>query len=363
MTVLYFSKTSEIGPSSRYRIFQYLPWFKASGIRVSVEPLFHSAYFHILRCRHGWLRIIATAAYSGWRFMVRGLSIVSNLKADLIVVEGPLFPYAGIMVERWLAKRTPLIVELDDAIYLTPGQEKVIPALLKLSSGAIMGNETLAAYARAFTRSVHVIPTVVDTTRFSPLEKGAVPTERTDSNVLRIIWMGLDYNLPHLARLIPVFKRLQAEHNVLLRVVCGTEPQLDGVKLEWFQWDYKTEVDLLRSSDIGIMPLQDTEWTKGKCGLKLIQYMSVGLPAVASPIGVNCKILRDGVNGFLVSTEDDWYAILASLCRHADVRERVGREARRTVIDEYSLEVWGPRLVACYRELSAPPTSLAMPPA
>lgn len=363
MKVSYFSKASEIGPSSRYRIFQYLPWFEASGFHVSVKPLFRSVYFHILEWRYGWQRIIGRAIYSAWRFMVRALNILSSLKADLIIVEGPLFPYAGVMVERWLAKRTTLIVELDDAIYLTPGQEKIIPALLKLSAGAIMGNETLATYARAFTHNVHVIPTVVDTTRFAPYEKGSALVTRSDADAVRIIWMGLDYNLPQLTWLIPVFKRLQAEHNIRIRVVCGKPPRIDGVEVECFRWQYDTEVDLLRTSDIGIMPLQDNEWTKGKCGLKLIQYMSVGLPAVASPIGVNCRILRDGVNGFLASTEDEWYAILSTLCRQTDLRERVGRAARRTVVDDYSLATWGPRLVACYRELSAHPKSLATPSA
>lgn len=360
MNVSYFAKSSEIGPSSRYRIFQYLPWFEASGFQVAVKPLFRAAYFHMLGWTYGWQRMIGRAVYATWRFLVRALDVVSSGKADLIVVEGPLFPYAGVMVERWLAKRTPLIVELDDAIYLTPGQEKVIPALLELSAGAIMGNETLATYARAFARNVHVIPTVVDTTRFTPKENGPASVERSDTAVLRIVWMGLDYNLPHLTWLTPVLKRLQAEYHVQVRVVCGTAPRWDGVEIEYCRWSYETEVDLLRGSDIGIMPLQDTEWSKGKCGLKLLQYMSVGLPVVASPIGVNCQILRDGVNGFLASTEDEWYSALATLCRHGDVRERVGKEARRTVIDEYSLAIWGPRLVACYRELSAHRTSCAM---
>ena len=351
MTVLYFAKASEIGPSSRYRIFQYLPLLETSGVRVLVKPLFRSAYFRMLSIRGGWLQVLAKAWYTAWRFIVRSLDILSRQKADLIVVEGPLFPYAGIAVERWLAKRASLIVELDDAIYLTPGQDKAIPALLKLSAGAIVGNTVLADYARAFTPNVHVVPTVVDTSRFTPRQLSPHPRSSTDNDPVTIGWIGLDYNVAYVKWLTPVFKKIQAIRPVRIKVICGMRPIFDDVNVEFCEWAYDREVEDLRSCDIGIMPLPDNEWTRGKCGLKLLQYMSLGMVAVASPVGVNREIIQDGVNGFLASTEEEWHANLLRLCEDSELRARIGTEARKMVVDKYSLAVWAPRLIACYREI------------
>ncbi len=348
MNVVYFAKASEIGPSSRYRIFQYLPRFEESGMRVAVKPLFCSFYFRLLGWRPTWVRTLAKVWYTAWRFLVRGINILSSLQADLIVLEGPLFPYAGLAVERWLSKRIPLVVELDDAIYLTPGMEQTIPRLLQLSVGAIVGNHVLADYARVFTPQVHVIPTVVDTDRFAP----AAPRSSMADSPVTIGWMGLDYNVAYVRSLTPIFRKLHGVRSVRMKMICGTPPRFDGLDVEFSQWDYTREVDELRGCDIGIMPLPDTEWARGKCGLKLLQYMSLGMASVASPVGVNQDIIQDGVNGFLASTDEEWYDTLLRLCDDAQVRERVGQEARKTVVEDYSLAVWASRLITAYRTLA-----------
>ena len=348
MDVVYFSKASEVGPSSRYRIFQYLPSFTASGIRVAVQPLFTSKYFRLLGWRQTWVRTVAKVCYTAWRFLVRGVAVLSSLQADLVVLEGPLFPYTGLAVERWLSKRIPLVVELDDAIHLTPGMEETIPRLLQFSVGAIVGNQVLADYARAFTPQVHVIPTVVDTHRFSP----TAPQSPVNTNPITIGWMGLDYNIAYVKSLVPVFRKLQDDRSVRIKIICGTPPRFDGLTVDFSTWDYVREVEDLRSCDIGIMPLPDNAWTRGKCGLKLLQYMSLGIASVASPVGVNQKIIQNGRNGFLASTDDEWYETLLRLCDDADLRRRVGHEARKTVSEDYSLVVWAPRLISAYRMLS-----------
>ena len=360
MTILYFSKASNIGPSSRYRIYQYLPCLASLGIRVSVKPLFGPTYFRLLSWRNAWLRNLVRSIYVLGRFCGRLSELFSIKRTDLIVVEGQLFPYMGVAFERMLAKRYTLIVELDDAIYLTHGHERKMPALLQLSSGAIVGNRTLAEYARTYTPNVYVVPTVVDTNRFKPSESRSVPREYSADEVITIVWMGLDYNVAYLEWLIPVFRKIQAVQKLRLRVICGKAPVFDGVDVEFRRWRYETEVDDLQSSDIGIMPLPNNEWAKGKCGLKLLQYMSVGLPAVASPIGVNQEIVENGISGFLASTEEEWYANLIRLCRDVELRARMGREARKTIVKEYSLAAWAPRLAACFQEIVAKPKAVAI---
>jgi len=353
MDVVYFSKASETGPSSRYRIFQYLPFLRHAEIHVSVQPLFRSQYFHMLAWRPLWVRTIAKIWYTAWRFIVRGVGILSHPKAELIVLEGPLFPYAGLGVERWFSKRVPLVVELDDAIYLTPGFRKTVPELLKLSAGAIVGNQVLATYARAFTPHVHVIPTVVDTKRFSPRSEDPPST----SAPMTLVWVGLDYNVAYLEWLVPVLRRLQAVRPVRVKMICATPPRFDGLTVEFCKWEYGSEVEALRDGTIGMMPLPDNEWTRGKCGLKLLQYMSLGMASIASPVGVNQDIIQDGTNGFLAATEEEWHDKLLRLCDDHELRERLGREARKTVLERYSLDVWAPRLVASYHSLSNVPNT------
>jgi glycosyltransferase involved in cell wall biosynthesis len=118
-------------------------------------------------------------------------------------------------------------------------------------------------------------------------------------------------------------------------------------------WSLEQEVDLLQDCDIGIMPLQDNEWARGKCGLKLLQYMAVGLPAIASPVGVNLDIVLDGANGFLASSEAEWRAKLIRLCNDEELRTKIGRAARQTVVDHYSLMAWTPKLAASYWDLAS----------
>lgn len=350
MDVVYFAKASDIGPSSRYRIFQYLPMLERAGIRVTVKPLFGALYFRLLAWRPRWVSTFAKVWYGAWRFLVRGVDILASRKAELVVLEGPLFPYAGLAVERWLSKRVPLIVELDDAIYLTPGLTKTIPELLTLSVGAVVGNQVLADYARAYTPHVHVIPTVVDTNRFAPRSQRPPST----SGPITLVWVGLDYNVSYMEWLAPALRRLQAVRPVRVKMICGTPPRVDGVTVDFCKWEYGREVEDLRDGTIGIMPLPDSEWARGKCGLKLLQYMSLGMAAIASPVGVNRDMVQDGVNGFLAATEDEWYEKLLRLCDDPQLRERVGREARKTVVDRYSLHVWAPQLITSYRRLSDP---------
>jgi glycosyltransferase involved in cell wall biosynthesis len=170
---------------------------------------------------------------------------------------------------------------------------------------------------------------------------------------LNVVWMGLAYNLPYLHEVAPVLRELQEQGLITFRVVCSRPLQWPGLAVDFHMWSLEREVDLLQDCDIGIMPLQDNEWARGKCGLKLLQYMAVGLPAIASPVGVNQDIVRDGLNGFLASSEAEWRAKLTQLCGNAELRTEIGKAARQTVVDHYSLKAWTPKLAASYWDLSS----------
>ena len=348
MRVVYFSKASDIGPSSRYRIFQYLPYLRSQELDVVVKPLFGPTYFWLLTWRAAWLKVIAKAIYALLRFFKRAGDLLSMGRVDLIVIQGQLFPYCPATVERLLVKlNRKIVVELDDAIYLTRFHQLKISELLRVSSAAIVGNHLLANYAGRFASRVSVIPTVVDTDRFRP---GAQLTSNRDrKGVTTIVWVGLAYNFPYLELLAPVIRELQRTERVQFRVISSRPPALPGVNLDFRSWSLEGEVADLQGGHIGVMPLPDTEWARGKCGLKLLQYMALGLPAVASPIGVNQEIISDGENGFLASTQEEWHTALIRLCQDAELRVRIGQAARKTVEQEYSLSVWGPRLADRYR--------------
>lgn len=350
MTVTYFSKSSIIGPSSRYRVFQFLPHFHADGIDCTVVPLFDETYFRILGVRRLSLRTLLKVPYVFARFLHRLWTLFTLGRRDLIVIEGQLFPYVPPVAERLLeCCRYRVVVEMDDAIYLTRWHEKKMPALLSMATGAIAGNERLASYAKQFSPRVCVVPTVVDTDRFVPGRQRSAISADHSSETITIVWMGLAYNLKYLDVVAPALQALQSRYRVRLRVVCSQPPRMPGVDIEFRPWDMRREVSDVQDASIGVMPLEDTEWARGKCGLKLLQYMAVGLPAVASPVGVNGDIIMNGENGFLASTEQDWYDRLEPLCRQPHLRSRIGQAGRRTVEERYSLAVWGPRLVDVYR--------------
>lgn len=350
MTVTYFSKSSSIGPSSRYRVFQFLPHFQEAGIDCRVEPLFGATYFSILQLRSSLLQTCLKIPYVLARFLKRIGTLLTLGRRDLIVIEGQLFPYAPPLIERllrWLQYR--LVIEMDDAIYLTPGHEQKMPVLLTMATGVIVGNDRLAAYAEQFSSHVTVVPTVVDTERFAPQPVRTTGIRGRNDETITIVWIGLAYNLTYLDVVAPALRRLQERYRVTLRVVCSQPPALAGVDIEFRPWEWEREVEDLQDATIGVMPLEDTEWARGKCALKLLQYLAVGLPAVASPVGVNRDILVNGENGFLASSEQEWYERLESLCRDPQLRARMGQAGRRTVETRYSLAVWGPRLAGVYR--------------
>lgn len=353
MKVVYFAKSSIIGPTSRYRIFQFLPHLEEEGIRCTVCPLFGKTYWNILELRSFVVRVWAKVLYVAIRFARRMWQLMSMGGADLVVVEGQLFPYLPSFAE-WLLVKCGyiVIIEIDDAIYLTWGHRQKIPALFGMASAVITGNEVLATFARQYSSRVCVIPTVVDTKRFTPSDIEVPLAMRPERRPLTVVWTGLAYNLEYLTIVAPVLRELHEEGLITFRVVCSRPANIPGLECDFRRWELDREIEALQDCDIGIMPLPLSEWTKGKCGLKLLQYMAVGMAAVASPVGVNQEIISDGETGFLASTEREWREKLRRLCEDSALRSRMGHAARHRVEERYSLCRWGSRLARLYKELA-----------
>ncbi|MBI5180518.1 MAG: glycosyltransferase family 4 protein [Nitrospirae bacterium] len=367
MKLLYLSKYSSIGPSSRYRIYQYLPYLAEYGIDVDVRPLLKDRYFGIIKVENFIVKNLLKMFYAAYRYIIRFFDVLDSKKYDLVVVEHQAFPYLPFSLD-YIMKilNKNIILEFDDAIYLT--HPKKMPKLIKVSKAVIVGNDFLKEYAVKYNKNVKVVPTVIDMRRYppplNPLPQGegrfgqenqnkAIPSPlvgegKGEGDRIIICWIGLAYNIDYLKQLTDVFRKLSDK--IFLKIISNKGIEIEGVNIIFKKWSIETEVEEIQGSHIGIMPLNDDEWSRGKCGLKILQYMAAGIPSVASPVGVNKEIISDGVNGFLASSEDEWYEKLLKLCDDPELRKRMGNAGRKTVEDKYSINIWAPRLAEIYKE-------------
>jgi len=214
-----------------------------------------------------------------------------------------------------------------------------------MSAHVMVGNPYLAEYARRVNPNVTVIPTTIDLNKYEVRE--ADPAKEYPV----IGWTGSFSTVQHLDTLRGALEKLARRERFKLRVIGTPQYQIEGVEVEAMPWRAQSEIEDLAPCDIGIMPLPDDKWSKGKCGLKALQFMALGIPTMCSPVGVNTEIIQDGENGFIAGTEDEWVEKLAQLIRSNDLRQRIGLAGRRTVEQKYSAEVQAPRVFEIFQSV------------
>ena len=332
-------------PSQRYRFEAFEPYFRVAGIEVDYAGALDEAD---ARDFYG-----ATSAFTKGRVALRGLARrVRSLtrKADVIFVQREAFFLGNEWAEHLAHLKAPVVFDFDDAIWLhavsaanarfawLKNVDK-IPRVVRLAHTVLAGNEYLATWARRYSNHVHVVPTCVDTERFAPMPH--------DSGVVTLGWSGSPSTLAHLKPLLPVLERVKQKYGdrIALRVMGDPAFEYAPLKLRGEAWSPDAELSMLRTMDIGLMPLPDDEWTRGKCGLKGLVSMSMGAATVMSPVGVNSEIVTHGENGLLARTDDEWFEQLSSLIDDAALRARLGKAGRETVEQRYSVQHWAPRLV------------------
>jgi glycosyltransferase involved in cell wall biosynthesis len=204
----------------------------------------------------------------------------------------------------------------------------------------VLENKITKQFAEQYNKNILVITGPIDTERYFLSKKGI------DNDKVVIGWIGSSSTTPYLSILFPVFRRLCRTYpNVYIKLIGAAPIDIPDVRVKRVDWDIETEVKELHEFDIGIMPLPDDEWTRGKGGYKLLQYMAVGIPFVASPVGINKDLIKDGVNGFLSATEEEWYEKLSLLIENPEIREKMGLRERDFVVKNYSFEVAAPKLI------------------
>jgi glycosyltransferase involved in cell wall biosynthesis len=353
MKVLLLSRYGPLGASSRLRSYQYLPHLAAAGIEVTVAPLLGDDYVAALY-GGGSRRGPALRGYLG-----RLSSLFGARHYDAIWVEYEALPWLPALFELALLPRgVPLLADYDDAVFHRYDRHRLglVRALLGRKIDAVMaraavvtaGNDYLAERARsAGAKRVELLPTVVDVGRY-----GVVPPR--GAGPLTIGWIGSPATAGYLRQLLPALAPLAAAHGARLLAVGANPQQLAGLPVEVRPWTEAGEVAAIQEFDIGIMPLPDGPFERGKCGYKLIQYMACGKPVVASPVGVNQVIVRPGENGFLAAADAQWQEDLAALLQDAALRARLGAAGRATVEQGYSLQGAAPRLAALLRDIARP---------
>jgi glycosyltransferase involved in cell wall biosynthesis len=340
--------------STRFRLEQFFPALREAGVEPVLRPFLDEQGFRLLY-RPGETAKKALAALRALSGRMIDLARAVGAAGVLLHREAAL---VGPPLLEWLLSLArPLIFDLDDAVwvpYASPTYGALMSRLLKapdktyFTLGAarrvIAGNRYLADEARRFNAHVDVIPTVVDTRIFRP--------SPSENEVPVVGWVGTHSTLQYLRTLIPALQRLTVRRRFLLRVV-GATLDAPGVVVENRPWSLEREVSDFQSFDVGLYPLAEDAWSLGKSGFKAVQYMACGVPVVASPVGVTTEMVRDGENGFLATSEDDWVNRLESLLDDAKLRRRLGENGRAQAETRWSLQTHAPRFVEIVSEALA----------
>jgi glycosyltransferase involved in cell wall biosynthesis len=330
-------------PGQRFRLEQWEPILNDRGIEVEYAPFETPELRQVLYGRGNSFKKIAAVLHGLDR---RRKELARLTDFDLIYV----FREAALLGPAWFERRVaaspvPMIFDFDDAVFVAyrspsngylsylkfPGKTGTI---ISRSAHVMAGNAYLAEYSRRFNEKVTIVPTTIDTGKY-------LPSDRNENEVPVIGWSGSYSTVQHLDTIRRSLRDLAKRHRFKLRVIGTPEYMIDGVETEALPWRAETEVEDLQEIDIGIMPLPEDQWSKGKCGLKALQYMALGIPTVCSPVGVNTEIITDGVNG-LIASEEEWIEKLSRLIIDNDLRKRLGGAGRATVVDRFSAHSQAP---------------------
>lgn len=349
LQVLALTRYRALGASSRLRTLQYLPALQAADIRVTVQPLFDDAAL-AARYAHGSYGLATVARC----FTKRIVAMHQRSRFDVLWIEKETLPWWPLWLELGLLRGVPFVLDYDDAVFHNYDQHRWaavrwvygrrLDGLMARSHLVVAGNPYLAERATAAgAQHVELLPTVIDLQRY-PAPQARKPAQ----DVPRIVWIGSPSTARYLQLLHQPLQKLAAQQPFVLRVI-GAKVDLPGVPLELVDWAENTEVADVAACDVGVMPLLDSPWERGKCGYKLIQYMACGLPVVASPVGVNGSIVQQGGNGFLADSPQAWITALQTLLADAALRKQLGQAGRLRVEQEYCLQVTNSRLAALLR--------------
>lgn len=345
--VMVLTKYGSLGGSSRYRFYQYLPYLQSQGFDMTVIPLLDNTYINNLNLgKRNFVDILMLYFQHLYR-------LLRDRNYDLLWIEKELLPYLPAWLEKVVIRDIPYVVDYDDAQFhrYDNSRFKLVKLCLSQKIDTVManarlvvaGNQYIAARAtRAGAERIVIIPTVIDLDRYS------LKTDK-HSEAFNIGWIGSPITSNYLKSLQPVFKNLSEQYLCQLTLVGSGNVEIENVNVTIKNWSEDSEVEDIKTFDVGIMPLHNTPWEMGKCGIKLIQYMACSLPVVGTPIGVNQEIIHHGANGFYANNLDEWTEALLTLANDPQLCSQMGVKGREIVESEYCLQVTAPKLAQLLR--------------
>lgn len=306
-------------PSSRFRVRQYIDLFAARGHRVVEYCPLVGKYAGPKSAPHLVYRAINAAKVAS-----RIPGVIGSRRADATWLEREMVS-RNFTLERYLG--SPLVFDVDDAIWA--GSDRAASAVARIAERAdvvLAGNSYIADWFSGRARDVRIVPTALDAARF-------IPGPPAGLRRFRLVWTGLATNLVYVYAIERALSDFLAARDAEIVIVADERPQFTQIphdRVVFVRWSPENEAEALKIADVGLMPLPDDEWTRGKCSLKMIQYMATGLPSVVSPVGMNRDILAMAHVGFGAATDDEWRSALDGLWSDETLRRRMGTEGRKS---------------------------------
>lgn len=350
--IVMLPKYGKLAASARQRFYAYERYLVRENFDVVIKPLFDNDSLQLMLGRKKRRFLLYCVAYCK-----RIRDVIVLRKRDIVFLQYEVLPYFPAVLEKWMRWRgIRYVYDFDDAVFHAYDSHayrlvrfflgRKIERVIADAYRVIAGSHYLFEYTRRVNTRCKLLPTVVDITRYH------VRRDETISAPQFIIgWIGSPSTTRYLEVLAPVFEELKRRISYRLIVVGGTASALLPVDTEVRPWREETEVDDLLSFDVGIMPMVDELWARGKCGYKLLQYMACGLPVIASDIGENRYIVDDTEAGFLAITTDDWLRAFITLASDPALREKMGQRGRARIEKDYSLQTMAPKLLAILQDV------------
>lgn len=324
-------------PSARFRIRQYVETMPQFGIELEEFASRVGRYPPVSAWRRPSWMLAACAE--------RALQIHGSHRYGAVIFQRELI--STLLTLEPLFGR-PRMLDVDDAIWLHR-RGAFAQKLAARCDAVICGNAYLAEYFGQHCERIFLLPTAVDARHFCPLRNSLDPTQIMG-------WSGTGSNLPELERIEPALRAVMDRFpKAKLRVVCNRRPSLASLpadRVEYVHWTPAIEVSALQDLQVGLMPLRETAWARGKCAFKMLTYMACGVPVVASPVGMNGEVLAMGSVGFAAKTQDEWVDALATLLAEPDVAQRMGSNGRAVIDAHFSVQVLSGRLAEIIRAVA-----------
>jgi glycosyltransferase involved in cell wall biosynthesis len=364
--LLFLTPSPTQSASERYRVFQFLPSLERAGYACTVLPFATQRLHRAIQEE----RLVPKVLLTPVCYLRRMLHLFAVSRYDVVVVHRGIFPFPWPALERMvIPNHTKVIFDFDDAIHI--GHQSIgttrypwiykfkygpsVNEMLRHSAHIVAGNRILADHALKFNPRVSIVPTVVDLDQYTRR-----PPSRKATEMLTIGWVGSRSTSPYLLAIEPALRRLSEAHpgRIRFRLYGHPERKLNLPNFESLPFSLPSEIEDLQTIDIGIMPMPDNEWTRGKCAFKAIQYMAAGIPTVVSPVGMATDLVQHSVNGFCARTPEEWFEALDRLVSDVQIRRRFSEEGRKTIESHYSLQRWGPELVKLIDSVLENPATL-----